>query len=59
MVVLSQIETPDLREERLQKYLTESDLEKILFFKGYSEKFSERVKLFWGSRCSCREEVLG
>ncbi|HDL7751657.1 TPA: hypothetical protein PXP51_004087 [Yersinia enterocolitica] len=41
MAVMPLIETPDLRE-RLQKYLTEKDVEKVLL-KGRQEKFAEWV----------------
>lgn len=41
MAVIPLIGTSDLRE-RLQKYLTEKDVEKVLF-KGRQEKFAEWV----------------
>ncbi|WP_139817117.1 cobalt ABC transporter permease [Escherichia coli] len=47
--VLSLTETPRLRE-RLQKYLTKNDVEKVLF-KGHAEKFAERVRSLWAARC--------
>lgn len=51
--MLSLTETPRLRE-RLQKYLAENDVEKVLF-EGCPEKFAERV---WTLREAqrCREE---
>ncbi|EJL0326431.1 cobalt ABC transporter permease, partial [Escherichia coli] len=52
--VLSLTETPRLRE-RLQKYLTENDVEKVLF-EGRPEKFAERVWQLWEARSHRQEE---
>lgn len=52
--VLSLTETPRLRE-RLQKYLTENDVEKVLF-EGHPEKFAERVWQLWEARSHRQEE---
>lgn len=52
------IETLD-SHERLQKYLTENDLEKVMLLKDRSENFSERVRLLWVSHRNSREKVLG
>ncbi|HEM0068112.1 TPA: cobalt ABC transporter permease [Escherichia coli] len=51
---LSLTETPRLRE-RLQKYLAENDVEKVLF-EGRPEKFAERVRQLWEARC-CEGEA--
>ncbi|MCZ5593405.1 cobalt ABC transporter permease [Escherichia coli] len=52
--VLSLTETPRLRE-RLQKFLTENDVEKVLF-EGQPEKFAARVRELWEARCSRETE---
>ncbi|HDI3023863.1 TPA: cobalt ABC transporter permease [Cronobacter turicensis] len=53
--VLSLTETPRLRE-RLQKYLTENDVEKVLF-EGRPEKFAERVRHLWDAHSHRKEEA--
>ncbi|EKG7080235.1 TPA: hypothetical protein L5037_005329, partial [Escherichia coli] len=45
---------PRLRE-RLQKFLTENDVEKVLF-EGQPEKFAARVRELWEARCSRETE---
>ncbi|EFE8234379.1 cobalt ABC transporter permease [Escherichia coli] len=53
--VLSLTETPRLRE-RLQKYLAENDVEKVLF-EGCPEKFAERVWALREAHRCCEEEA--
>lgn len=53
--VLSLTETPRLRE-RLQKYLAENDVEKVLF-EGCPEKFAERVRALREAHRCCEEET--
>ncbi|MCZ6087822.1 hypothetical protein O5175_23600 [Escherichia coli] len=52
--VLSLTETPRLRE-RLQKFLTENDVEKVLF-EGQPENLRTRVRELWEARCSRETE---